>query len=603
MTIEAIVRQSNPPVDINDSVYIPRGMPSAGLIPFLQGAVCDPVAVSEPKGFNGPWNDRHGFYDFNPAISALLRNATLMLSDPDINLTRISQFPNDFARLQADLTKLNRTLNSTDLQEIGQSVGLPFLRGADTIQLNSAVKNVSELRDFLVHELNFSSADATSFLSSSVNVAQLWLYALRTAVQDSQCLDNFQCVTDLGGILRLTSGLNDDAPSFARRPQQLGTQVLMNTALLRQLACDQTGTFQKVFTFPKPSDSKPVQQQLCDLTPQQLRKFAEELNKDLDRAKIQQMLRPSNSTTLNQDLETVYKDFLILRKISQYLGGPIQQIISSFPPNLTLTNMTSAQQTKLFVCTLCGETGHGCDAANTKPLQKHRWSKAKNETSVAGRLLQGVQILYAPNTTIVGRVIDKANWIFNETEKLIDLINGVVKSQRALLMRFPNSAFARYAMNFTCQSLSSPALSSVTSANCSIEPLLGVMSRVSIKWKGFASEQELENYAKEQSLTGTEVWAGVVFKNMTDNEPLPKDVRYTIRMNKSLVYPPKKLKGRYWVPGPEADPTHTTYEAFGFTYIQDMVDRGIINVLTNKSVIEPGGYLQRFPYPCYIFDG
>ena len=43
-------------------------------------------------------------------------------------------------------------------------------------------------------------------------------------------------------------------------------------------------------------------------------------------------------------------------------------------------------------------------------------------------------------------------------------------------------------------------------------------------------------------------------------------------------------------------------QVFGFVYIQDVIDRAIINVVTNTTVREPGGYLQQFPYPCYNFD-
>ena len=117
---------------------------------------------------------------------------------------------------------------------------------------------------------------------------------------------------------------------------------------------------------------------------------------------------------------------------------------------------------------------------------------------------------------------------------------------------------------------------------------------------------------------------GIVFENLKNDESLGKDVHYAIRMNKTMVYPPNKLRPlysmqqqeifqtlvvsnlfRYWMPGPGTEYYHlnySTYEGFGFTYIQDMVDRGIVNILTNKTVTEPGGYLQRFPYPCYISD-
>lgn len=37
----------------------------------------------------------------------------------------------------------------------------------------------------------------------------------------------------------------------------------------------------------------------------------------------------------------------------------------------------------------------------------NHWSKARDESTVAGRLLEGIQILYTPDTPTVKRVIDE----------------------------------------------------------------------------------------------------------------------------------------------------------------------------------------------------
>lgn len=44
------------------------------------------------------------------------------------------------------------------------------------------------------------------------------------------------------------------------------------------------------------------------------------------------------------------------------------------------------------------------------------------------------------------------------------------------------------------------------------------------------------------------------------------------------------------------------YGVFGFVHLQDMVDRGITEVLTNETIEKPGLFLQMMPYPCYIYD-
>lgn len=34
----------------------------------------------------------------------------------------------------------------------------------------------------------------------------------------------------------------------------------------------------------------------------------------------------------------------------------------------------------------------------------------------------------------------------------------------------------------------------------------------------------------------------------------------------------------------------------------DMIERAIINTLVGRDVVEPGNYVQMFPYPCYTRD-
>lgn len=63
---------------------------------------------------------------------------------------------------------------------------------------------------------------------------------------------------------------------------------------------------------------------------------------------------------------------------------------------------------------------------------------------------------------------------------------------------------------------------------------------------------------------------------------------------------------RYWRagPGPWGRSGLWTYSYlnFGFVFLQDLVERTLLDVLVNKTVSEPGIYVQQFPYPCYIRD-
>lgn len=39
-----------------------------------------------------------------------------------------------------------------------------------------------------------------------------------------------------------------------------------------------------------------------------------------------------------------------------------------------------------------------------------------------------------------------------------------------------------------------------------------------------------------------------------------------------------------------------------FLPLLDMIERAIINTFVGHDVVEPGNYVQMFPYPCYTRD-
>ena len=59
---------------------------------------------------------------------------------------------------------------------------------------------------------------------------------------------------------------------------------------------------------------------------------------------------------------------------------------------------------------------------------------------------------------------------------------------------------------------------------------------------------------------------------------------------------------RYWTAGPRARPIpDMKYVVYGFVYLQDMIEHGIIREITGIEE-ELGVTVQQFPYPCYVFD-
>ncbi|CAC5402030.1 ABCA2 [Mytilus coruscus] len=126
-------------------------------------------------------------------------------------------------------------------------------------------------------------------------------------------------------------------------------------------------------------------------------------------------------------------------------------------------------------------------------------------------------------------------------------------------------------------------LDSIDNAACS---WLSLISNFTLDvFRGFASEEDLVNYfltkAYHENVTTV---AGVIFENMPKTGELPAHF----------------VRNRYWFPGP--GPWTYQYYHFGFVWIQDIIERAIIDVQTGRDVIEPGGYIRQFPFSCYKYD-
>ncbi|XP_075472553.1 retinal-specific phospholipid-transporting ATPase ABCA4 isoform X2 [Ascaphus truei] len=122
------------------------------------------------------------------------------------------------------------------------------------------------------------------------------------------------------------------------------------------------------------------------------------------------------------------------------------------------------------------------------------------------------------------------------------------------------------------------------------------------KFEGHDDESHLTHHAL-YLLEENKFWAGLVFLDMFPwTNKIPSHVKYKIRMDIDAVEKTNKIKDRYWDPGPRADPVEDfRYIWGGFAYLQDIIDHGIIKSQTNSEV--PSGiYVQQMPYPCFVDD-
>ncbi|XP_055978796.1 retinal-specific phospholipid-transporting ATPase ABCA4 [Sorex fumeus] len=122
------------------------------------------------------------------------------------------------------------------------------------------------------------------------------------------------------------------------------------------------------------------------------------------------------------------------------------------------------------------------------------------------------------------------------------------------------------------------------------------------KFESYDDEIQLTQRALSL-LEENRLWAGVVFPDMYPwTSSLPPHVKYKIRMDIDVVEKTNKIKDRFWDSGPRADPVEDfRYIWGGFAYLQDMIEQGITRSQTQAEV-PIGVYLQQMPYPCFVDD-
>ncbi|KAI1888287.1 hypothetical protein AGOR_G00183470 [Albula goreensis] len=122
------------------------------------------------------------------------------------------------------------------------------------------------------------------------------------------------------------------------------------------------------------------------------------------------------------------------------------------------------------------------------------------------------------------------------------------------------------------------------------------------KLEPVANEERLVNKSMTL-LDDRKFWAGIVFPDIESNSTeLPEKINYKIRMDIDNVERTNKIKDGYWDPGPRADPFEDLrYIWGGFTYLQDVIEHGIIRAITGTKD-KTGVYIQQMPYPCYVDD-
>ncbi|XP_062340782.1 phospholipid-transporting ATPase ABCA1-like [Osmerus eperlanus] len=276
----------------------------------------------------------------------------------------------------------------------------------------------------------------------------------------------------------------------------------------------------------------------------------------------------------------------------------------------------------------CNSMMRGLEAS---PISRMIWRALKP-------LLMG-KILYTPDTPATQRIIHEVNKTFQELGVLRDL-GGLWEEMRPRVWSFMESSEEMDLVRTLLQNNASARFLNdrLQGTDWRVEDLSAFLRKASedhrppgsaYTWKEAFNETDhailtisrfmecvnldkLEPVANEERLVNKSMrllddqkfWAGIVFPDIArgNSSDLPDNVNYKIRMDIDNVERTNKIKDGYWDPGPRADPFEDLrYVWGGFSYLQDVIEQGIIRAVTGTKE-KTGVYIQQMPYPCYVDD-
>ncbi|KAF1380568.1 hypothetical protein PFLUV_G00165200 [Perca fluviatilis] len=577
------VRSTTQPLYKGECHYPNKAMPSAGVLPWLQGMICN---VNNPcLNYSTPGETPGQVNNFNNSIIAgmLIELQTLL-----VNRSILSK-----AQLLAD-----------DLEQWDSVLSQSNLGNAQPVILRSILRDNETFSTYLKGNLSVPPSVVQSLMNAGIKLNPMM------GISSPDNLKSILCEgTNLDEYIQFNSRAEKVAfqnVSCSRTPQQLinGQQVLLQNL-------DASKVLSKVPSALNLNAADTVT--LMGKTTQDALPVIEE------------MTRLQNSMILKAASSLDFQKNMI---------GSINMLLCEKQPNINLSLQGQmGNNTSVFIT---GNSSDGfcqtlVDTLEGTPGLSLIWSTLKP-------LLRG-KVLYTPDTPAVRLIVKEANSTFNALAMLKELADSwdelgprvwnflqnsrQVNSLRALLANPVFAALLNQRLNgtqWTADLLANflyngppeyrppgmppydwrGAYNSTTGILKLLSNFLGCLDLN--KFEAAPTESHLVDRALELLNNGT-YWAGVVFLNLQPNSSQPPPyVKYKIRMAIDDVEVTNKVKSRLWSPGARDNSfNNLRYIWGGFAYLQDMMDHGIIQAQTSKT--QPlGVFVQQMPYPCYVND-
>ncbi|XP_054642461.1 uncharacterized protein abca12 isoform X2 [Dunckerocampus dactyliophorus] len=242
------------------------------------------------------------------------------------------------------------------------------------------------------------------------------------------------------------------------------------------------------------------------------------------------------------------------------------------------------------------------------------------------------KILFTPNTPITRAIMEKANGTLQEFANLKRHSDEWIQSSDYLI---DSAKILSHTLPMLKSSLSNPfvqnfiemqtdidvnkmrnTLNSFSNMTLMLEKNKHIMDQITIlstllvnmsscikfdRYQGYDSDEQLDADAQELA-KDRNLYGSVIFKLPKDEDSLPPKVSYTIRMHMDNVMRTDRIRDPYFVKDTYISAQNTMRYNRGFVYLQENIDRAIIEYQTGQRVTDTAVQLQPFPYPCYLRD-
>uniref|UniRef100_A0A8C2Q8X7 ATP-binding cassette, sub-family A (ABC1), member 12 n=1 Tax=Cyprinus carpio TaxID=7962 RepID=A0A8C2Q8X7_CYPCA len=222
------------------------------------------------------------------------------------------------------------------------------------------------------------------------------------------------------------------------------------------------------------------------------------------------------------------------------------------------------------------------------------------------------QVLYSPDTPVTREIMIKSNTTLHQFGDLklfasewIESSSYVMQSANILTKTLPILQVLIFL------TLSAANMTVLLEKNKFIMEQITTLSMLMMnlsscvnfdRYRAFNSTDELDEQA-EKLAQNRELYASIIFKLPEEtSSSLPPNIDYTIRMNIENVMRTDRVRNPFWVKDAFVSSTKTQRYNRGFVYLQESIDRAIIEMQTGKAIDGPAVQMQAFPYPCYYKD-